>query len=99
MPGPELEPPGPELERKGNRPMDGDDGLDRRLERIEEIVRTLDSDLLGLDEALALFEEGVGHLRHAERILLRTELRIRELVGEGADGLREVGMAGTEDDE
>ncbi len=79
--------------------MDGDDGLDRRLERIEEIVRILDSDLLGLDEALALFEEGVGHLRHAERILSRTELRIQELVGDDGNGLREVKMRGAEDDE
>ncbi len=79
--------------------MDGDDGLDGRLERIEEIVRILDSDLLGLDDALVLFEEGVGHLRHAERILSRTELRIQELVGDEGDRLRETEMAGAEERE
>lgn len=69
--------------------MGADAGLDGRLERIEEIVRLLDSDSLGLDEALALFEEGVGHLRRAQRILERAELRVEELIGshgeEGTD--------------
>ncbi len=61
--------------------MGADGGLDSRLERIEEIVRLLDSDSLGLDEALALFEEGVGHIRRAQEMLARTELRVEELIG------------------
>ncbi len=60
-------------------------GLDGRITRIEEIVRLLDSDALGLDDALALFEEGVGHLARAREILAETELRIEELVGHGAE--------------
>lgn len=48
-------------------------------------MRLLDSDSLGLDDALALFEEGVGHLARAREILARTELRIEELVGPGAE--------------
>lgn len=48
-------------------------------------MRLLDSDSLGLDDALALFEEGVGHLARAQEILARTELRIEELVGPGAE--------------
>ncbi len=56
-------------------------GLDELIRRIEEIVRRLDSDSLGLDDALALFEEGVGHLGRARKILERTELRIAELIG------------------
>lgn len=74
--------------------MDADAGLDRRLERIEEIVRLLDSDSLGLDEALALFEEGVGHLRRAQETLASTELRVEELIGEGGDEVRALGQSG-----
>ena len=80
-------------------PVTEEGGLDRRLERIEEIARVLDFDMIGLNEALALFEEGVEHLRHAERILSRTELRIRELVGEEGGGLREAEMKDPEEDE
>ena len=74
--------------------MGADSGLDRRIERIEEIVRLLDSDALGLDEALALFEEGVGHIRRAQEILARTELRVAELIGEEGEEVREFGPAG-----
>ncbi len=45
----------------------------------------MDSDSLGLDQALALFEEGVGHLRVAREILGRVELRVEELIGDGGD--------------
>lgn len=74
--------------------MAADAGLDRRLERIEEIVRLLDSDSLGLDEALALFEEGVGQIRRAREILARTELRVAELIGEEGEEVREFAPSG-----
>lgn len=63
----------------------GGPGLDERIRRIEEIVRLLDSDSLGLDDAMALFEEGVRHLATAREILAQTELRIEELIGPAAD--------------
>ncbi len=67
-------------------------GLDDRMARLEDIVRALDSDELGLDTALALFEEGVGHLRAAREILTTAELRVEELIGDG-----DVGPLGSED--
>ncbi|MDE2871799.1 MAG: exodeoxyribonuclease VII small subunit [Gemmatimonadota bacterium] len=73
--------------------MPGEQGLDDRLRRIEEIVAALDSDTLELDEALALFEEGVAHLARAREILARTELRVEELVGAGGAELRELPVA------
>ena len=36
-----------------------------------------------MEEALELFEEGVGHVRDAERVLAQTELRVQELLGDG----------------
>lgn len=68
-------------------------GLDELIGRIEEIVRRLDSDSLGLDDALALFEEGVAHLGRARKILERTELRIAELIGPEGEVVQEPGQA------
>lgn len=79
--------------------METDPGLDARLKRIEEIVAALDSDALGIDEALALFEEGVAHLNRAREMLARTELRIEELIGPEGDEVRDLRLLGEEDPE
>ena len=55
--------------------------LETRLQRLEEIVRSLEASDFDLEKALALFEEGVGHARSAEEILREAELRVEELVG------------------
>ncbi len=57
-------------------------GLEQRLRRLEAILGALEADELDLERALALFEEGVAHVRAAERILARTELRVEELLGD-----------------
>ena len=59
-----------------------DPGLEQRLRRLESILGALEADELDLERALALFEEGVTHVRAAERILAQTELRVEELLGE-----------------
>ena len=64
-------------------------GLDARLKRIEEIVAALDSDTLDLDEALAMFEEGVAHLG---RVRARTEMRVEELIGPEGDAVSEMNV-------
>lgn len=70
--------------------MDEQDGtgqeresLEGRLRRLEEIVSQLETENLELDRALALFEEGVTHVREAEALLSAAELRVEELLGEG----------------
>ena len=57
--------------------------LESRLKRLEEIVGRLEAEDLDLDGALALFEEGVGHVKGAEKTLAKAELRVEELLGEG----------------
>jgi exodeoxyribonuclease VII small subunit len=57
--------------------------LEQRLRRLEQIMSQLDADEVDLERALALFEEGVGHVRAAERILSETELRVEELLSAG----------------
>lgn len=58
-------------------------GLEGRLKRLDQIVAALEADDLELERALALFEEGVAHVRAAERILAEAELRVDELLGQG----------------
>jgi exodeoxyribonuclease VII small subunit len=53
--------------------------------RLEQILSRLEREDLELDEALALFEEGVGHVREAERLLRAAELRVERLL-ERPDG-------------
>ena len=60
--------------------------LEARLARLEAIVASLDRDDLELEQALALFEEGIAQLRDARRILEETELRISRLLDDGDGG-------------
>jgi len=53
--------------------------------RLEEIVKDLERNDLSLDQALALFEEGIGHLRSAGQALQLVDARVQQLV-EAADG-------------
>ena len=55
------------------------------LERLEAIVRALEEKDLDLDEALALFEEGVGRLKAARSLLGESELIVKRVL-EVADG-------------
>lgn len=59
--------------------------LETRLQRLEEIVRSLEASDFDLEKSLALFEEGLGHVRSAEEILRAAELRVEELVGTPED--------------
>jgi exodeoxyribonuclease VII small subunit len=57
--------------------------LEARLRRLEEILARMESDEVALEEALRLFEEGVGHVREAEKVLSEAELRVEELLSDG----------------
>lgn len=62
--------------------------FEQGLARLEEIVAELHGDDVPLSRALALFEEGVQHLRAASDELQRAESRLQEL-RESADGTLE----------
>ena len=72
---------GNEIVAEENSASETGDGLEERLRRLETIVTALDSDALELEQALALFEEGVGHVRTAREILTLAELKVEELIG------------------
>lgn len=60
--------------------------LEARLVRLEMIVDSLEREELELEEALRLFEEGIGHIRATREILAETELRVEKLLDDGAGG-------------
>lgn len=59
--------------------------FEQSLTRLEDIVRELERSDVDLDRALALFEEGIGHLRSAGQSLQTVDARVQQLV-EAADG-------------
>ena len=56
------------------------------LARLEAIVRDLEEGQLGLAEALARYETGVGLLKDCHRLLERAERKIELLCGFDAEG-------------
>ena len=53
--------------------------LEDALSRLDSVVRTLDSDKLELEEALRLYEEGVGLVRVCHEKLSAAERKINAL--------------------
>ena len=63
--------------------------LEGRLQRLDEIVAALEGGEVELERGLALFEEGIRHIRESERLISQAELRVEELVREeGEPGTR-----------
>ena len=54
--------------------------VEERLQRLDRIVAALDAEDVELEQSLALFEEGIRHVRAAERLLSAAELRVEELI-------------------
>lgn len=57
---------------------------------LERIVAALDREELDLDEALRLFEDGVSHVRRANRLLEDVRGRIEELIEASSEEVRTV---------
>ena len=69
------------------------DDFETALAELERIVAALDSDEIGLDEAMALFEEGILHVSAANRLLEETRGKVEELITESTGELRETAFA------
>jgi exodeoxyribonuclease VII small subunit len=63
--------------------------FEQRLARLESIVAQLEHEGVDLADALALFDEGVEHLRAATADLAKAEATVHRLV-ERADGTFDV---------
>ena len=66
------------------------------LERLDEILRRLQSEPMPLDEALEVFERGVSLVRESQGILERAEQRVTLLTRAGEEPFE--GAAGGEDE-
>ncbi len=60
-------------------------GLGDDIRRLEEIVRRLEADDLPIEDALTLFEEGIGRLRAARGRLSDAETRVMQVLKDTAD--------------
>ncbi len=60
---------------------------------LDRIVGALDREELDLDEALRLFEDGVRHVRRANRLLEDVRGRIEELIEASSEEVRTVELA------
>lgn len=57
--------------------------FEKALERLEEIVSSLEGGDTDLEQALKLFEEGIGLVRICDQQLRQAEQKLEELKGEG----------------
>jgi exodeoxyribonuclease VII small subunit len=53
------------------------------MDRLQAIIEEFESDVLGLENSLALFEEGVKLVRSCREYLEGAKRRVTELVGDG----------------
>lgn len=70
----------------GDNGQNGQAPFEASLERLTDIVDRLENGELGLEESLALFEEGVRLARHAQERLDAAEKRVEELIAVDQDG-------------
>ena len=73
---PERDPAPPRQDTGDLQPM----SVEERLRRLDRIVAALDAEDVELEQSLALFEEGIRHVRAAEQLLSAAELRVEELI-------------------
>jgi exodeoxyribonuclease VII small subunit len=78
--------PGEKLSEDSKEPLSDAPSFEHTLGRLEEIVRLLEEGKIGLDEALARYEEGVGLLRKAYELLEGAQRRISLLSGLDSEG-------------
>ena len=60
--------------------------FEQSLEGLERIVRDLEEGKVGLEESLALYENGVTLIRRCQEQLRKAEQRIVELLGQDEEG-------------
>ena len=56
--------------------------FDENLERLDGILKRLESEPMPLDTALGVFEEGIGLVRESETLLKEAEQKVSFLTGE-----------------
>jgi exodeoxyribonuclease VII small subunit len=57
--------------------------FNEKMEKIDEIVKKIEKEQLPLEEALGLFQEGIGLIRECQTFLKDTEQKITILSSDG----------------
>lgn len=60
--------------------------FEEALAQLEEVVKRMEDEAVGLEEALRLFERGVKLARRCRTQLAAVEARVEQLLAEAADG-------------
>ena len=60
--------------------MEKNDSLDYKMKKLEEIINTIESNALPLDESMVLFEEGRKLIKEVNELLKETEEKIVNIV-------------------
>ena len=60
--------------------------FEKKLNRLEEIVKKMEKGEMSLDESLKLFEEGVSLSKDCHQELSEAEQKVKKLVGVDAQG-------------
>ncbi len=68
--------------KEKQKEKDGELSFEKKLQRLEKIVDTLEAGNVPLEDSLKMFEEGVGLIRSCQSILNTAEQKIQKLVGE-----------------
>lgn len=55
--------------------------FESKIQKLEEIVKKMESHDLSLDEAIALFQEGIQLSRECQKELEQAELKVQKLLG------------------
>jgi exodeoxyribonuclease VII small subunit len=76
-----------------------DGGFEAKLDRIDAIVKELESGDTKLDRAIALFKEGKQLARECEELLKGAQLQIEEAMSEPAKGEKQRAKADELDDQ
>jgi exodeoxyribonuclease VII small subunit len=78
---------------KSNDPRKNPLGFEQRLERLEHLAEKLRDGKIPLEDAVALFEEGMKLSRSLERDLSRVERRVEILTREPDSDAEDPGLA------
>ncbi len=90
----------PRSRKKGDPPAGTEMPFEAALARLEEIVGRLESGELGLDDSLALFEEGVRLSRLCQGKLTEVERKVEVVLRDSSGEIRTVALAeGAEEDD
>jgi exodeoxyribonuclease VII small subunit len=66
-------------------PADEQQGFEAHIRRLETLVVRLERDELALDEAMAVYEQGIALARRCHELLEAVELKLRQVDPNGRD--------------